>query len=136
MVGSSSFRPVVEEEDKRAKKEEEVVELGLSEDKFEVFNRAQSSKGPFGDLGDQNCIEADFSFSETPLEEDMGIQRKQKSSLLDLIESQPGRETQGRAAQSKPPSPSQSKLLPAPSKLPPPLSKPTLLPRTEPFDPK
>ena len=98
LVGSSSFRPVVEEEDKRAKKEEEVVELGLSEDEFEVFNRAQSSKGPFGDLGDQNCTEVDFSFSESPLEEDMGIQRKQKSSLLDLIESQPGRETQGRAA--------------------------------------
>ena len=66
----------------------------------------------------------------------MGIQRKQKSSLLDLIKSQSGRETQRRAAQSKPHSPSQSKLLPAPSKLPPPPSKPTLPPRTEPFDPK
>ena len=38
LVGSSSSRPVVEEEDKRAEKEEEVVELGLSEDEFEVFN--------------------------------------------------------------------------------------------------
>ena len=136
LVGSSSSRLVVEEEDKRAEKEEEVAELGLSEDEFEVFNRAQSSKGPFGDLGNPNCIEADFSFSETPLEEDMGIQRKQKSSLLDLIESQPGRETQGRVAQSKPPSPSQSKLPPAPSKLLSPFSKPALPPRTEPFDPK
>ena len=87
LVGSSSSRPVVEEEDKKAEKEEEVVELGSFEDEFEVFNRAQSSKGPFGDLGDLNYTEADFPFSETPLEEDMGIQMKQKTSLLNLIES-------------------------------------------------
>ena len=98
LVGSSSYCPVVEEEDEKAEKGEEVVELGLSKDKFEVFNRAQSSEGPFGDLGDLNCTEVDFPFSKTPLEEDMGIQRNQKTSLLDLIESQPGRETQGRAA--------------------------------------
>ena len=87
LVGSSSSRPVVEEEDKKAEKEEEVVELGSFEDEFEVFNRAQSSKGPFSDLGDLNYTKADFPFSETPLEEDMGIQMKQKTSLLNLIES-------------------------------------------------
>ena len=87
LVGSSSSRPVVEEVDKKAEKEEEVVELGSFEDEFEVFNRAQSSEGPFGDLGDLNYTEADFPFSETPLEEDMGIQMKQKTSLLNLIES-------------------------------------------------
>ena len=136
LVGSSSSHPMVEEEDEKIEKEEKVVELGSSEDEFEVFNRAQSYEGPFGDLGDLNCTEANFSFSETPLEEDMGIQRKQKSSLLDLIESQPRRETQGRPVQSKPPSPSQSKLPHTPSKLPPPPSKPTLPPRTELSDPK
>ena len=73
LVGPSSSRPVVEEEDEKEKKEEEAVELGSSEDEFEVFNRAQSSKGPFGDLGNPSCTEADFSFSETPLKEDMGI---------------------------------------------------------------
>ena len=67
----------------------------------------------------------------------MGIQRKQKTSLLDLIESQSGREAQRRAAQNKPPSPSKSKLPLAPPKLPPPPpSRPTLVPRTEPSDPK
>ena len=106
LVSSFSSHPMVEEEDKKIEKEEKVVELGSSENEFEDFNRAQSYEGPFGDLSDLNCTEANFSFSETPLEEDMGIQRKQKSSLLDLIESQPRRETQGRAAQSKPPSPS------------------------------
>ena len=56
--------------------------------------------------------------------------------MLDLIESQSGRETQRRATQSKPPSPSQSKLPPAPSKLPPSPSKLALPSRTESSDPK
>ena len=87
LVGSSSSRPVVEEKDKKAAKEEKVVQLGSFKDEFEVFNRAQSSEGPFGDLGDLNYTEVDFPFSKTPLEEDMGIQMKQKTSLLNLIES-------------------------------------------------
>ena len=136
LVSPSSSRPMVEERDKKAKKKEEVVKLGSSKDEFEVFNQAQSSESPFGDLNDLNCTEADFLFSETPFEEDMGIQRKQKTSLLDLIESQPRKETQGRVAQSKPPSPSQSKLPPTSSKLPSPPLRPTLSPRTEPSDPK
>ena len=40
LVGLSSSRLVVEEEDEKTKKEEEVVELGSSEDEFEVFNRS------------------------------------------------------------------------------------------------
>ena len=132
---------MIEEEDElEVEKKEEVVELDLSEDDFEVFDQPQSFESPFGDLGDPNCTEADFlsleAPFEAPFEEDMGIQRKQKTSLLDLIESQPEKETQARATQNKPPSPSQSRLLPAPSKLPPPPSKLTLPPRTEPFDPK
>ena len=87
LVGSSSSHPVVEEKDKKAVKEEEVVQLGSFKDEFEVFNRAQSSEGPFGDLGDLNYTEVDFPFLKTPLEEDMGIQMKQKTSLLNLIES-------------------------------------------------
>ena len=39
LVGSSSCL-VVEEEEEKTEKEEEVVELGSSEDEFEVFNRA------------------------------------------------------------------------------------------------
>ena len=87
LVGSSSSRPVVKEEEEKTEKEEEVVELGSSEDKFEVFNRAQSSEDPSGDLGDPNYTEVDFPSAKTPFEEDMGIQRRQKTNLLDLIES-------------------------------------------------
>ena len=137
LAGPSSSHPVIEEEDKlEVKKKEEVVELDSSEDDFEVFDQPQSFESPFGDLGDPNCTEADFLSSETPFEEEMGIQRKQKTSLMDLIESQPGKETQARATQKKPPSPSQSRLPLAPSKLPPPPPRSTLLPRIEPSDPK
>ena len=40
MVGSFSSLPMVEEEDEKIEKEEKVIELGSSEDEFEVFNRA------------------------------------------------------------------------------------------------
>jgi len=87
LVSSSSSRPVVKEVEEKTEKEEEVIELGSFEDEFEVFNRAQLSKDPSGDLGDTNYTEADFPSVETPFEEDIGIQRRQKTSLLDLIES-------------------------------------------------
>ena len=77
MAGPSSSHLVIEEEDElEVEKEEEVVELDSSDDSFEVFNQPQSFESPFGDLGDPNCTEANFLFSETPFEEDMGIQRK------------------------------------------------------------
>ena len=40
LVGSFSSHPMVEEENEKIEKEEKVVELGSSEDEFEVFNRA------------------------------------------------------------------------------------------------
>ena len=81
LAGPSSSHPAVEEENEfEVKKKEEVVELDSSKDKFEVFNQNQSFKSPFCDLSDPNLTEADFLFSETPFEEDMGIQRKQKQA--------------------------------------------------------
>ena len=76
-------------------KEEEVVEVADFEDEFEVFNRALSPKISYPDLGP--------SFS--PIIDEMGIQHKPKSSLLDLIESQPGRDAPGKVAQTKSPAP-------------------------------
>ncbi|XP_065633419.1 uncharacterized protein LOC136069141 [Quercus suber] len=125
LVGSSS-RPQVKEEEESTEKEEKIVELVSSEDEFEVFNQASPSEAP---------VKADISFADTLLEEDMGIQRKKHTSLLELIESQPGKEAPGRSSQRRPLSPSQSKLPPALTKLPPP-PKSTQPPRTEPSDPK
>ena len=68
--------------------EEEVVEVVDSEDKFEVFNRALSPEVSNPDLGPP------FS----PIIDEMGIQRKPKSNLLDLIKSQPRRDALGKAA--------------------------------------
>ena len=96
LVGSSSSHPVVKEGEEGTEKEEGFVELSLSEDEFELFNRAQLSEDPSGDLDDPNYTEEDFPSAETPFEEVMGIQRRSKTSLLDLIESQPEKETQGR----------------------------------------
>ena len=71
--------------------EEEVVEVADSEDEFEVFNRALSPKISYPDLGSPFSLIIDK----------MGIQCKPKSSLFDLIESQPGRDAPEKAAQTK-----------------------------------
>ena len=136
LVGSSSFHPWVKEEEEKTEREEEIVKLVSSKDEFEVFNRALSPEDSSCDLGDPTHTEAEFPSADTPLAEDVGIQRKKQLSLLDLIESQPRRETHGRPSQRRHPSTSQSKLPLAPSKLPLPPPKSTLSLRTEPFDTK
>jgi len=73
-----------------------VVKAADSEDKFEVFNQALSPKISHPNLGPLFSLIID----------EMGIQRKPKFSLLDLIESQPRRDASGKAAQTKPPTPS------------------------------
>ena len=61
--------------------------------------------------------------------DEMGIQRKSKRSLLNLIESQPGNDAPGKSTQPQLPPPPLPKL-----PLPPP--QPSLPPRAEPVDPK
>ena len=73
--------------------EGEVLEVANSEDKFEVFSQALSPEISHPDLGPP------FS----PIIDEMGIQCKPKSSLLDLIESQPEKDAFGKAARTKPP---------------------------------
>ena len=58
----------------------------------------------------------------------MGIQRKSKRNLLDLIESQPGKDAPGKSVQPQ--------LPPSPPKLPLPPLQPSLSPRAELVDPK
>ena len=72
--------------------EGEVLEVVDSEDEFEVFSQALSPEISHQNLGPP------FS----PIMEKMGIQRKPKSSLLDLIESQPGKDALGKVARTKP----------------------------------
>ena len=86
-VATSSYPTNIEEE--------EVVEAPDFEVEFEVFNQALSPETSTPDLGQPFSLILD----------EMGIQRKPKSSLMDLIESQPGKDTPGKVAQTKSPTP-------------------------------
>lgn len=65
-----------------------MVEVADSEDEFEVFNKALSPEVSNLDLGRP----------VSPIIDEMGKQRKPKSSLLDLIESQLERDTPEKTA--------------------------------------
>ena len=121
-IGASSSQPVLQEE---GEEEEEnpngIVTLSKSSDEFEVFNQPPSPKDTSADINPQQQVDIITS-------DKMGIQRKSKRSLMDLIESQPGRDAPGKSAQPKLPPP------PPKSPLPPP--QPSLPPRPNPTDPK
>ena len=89
-MATSSYPAYTEEE-----KEEEVVGVFDSEDEFEVFNQALSPETSTFDLGHPFTLIID----------EMGIQRKPRSTLLDLIESELGRDALGKVTQTKPPPP-------------------------------
>ena len=98
-------------------------------------------------MGDPSLTEANLLAVGTSSQPEMGFKRKPPTSLLDLIEGQPGKDASGKpqskfppfppkpqpvqtrssSTQSKPSSP-QSKLLPLPPS--------TLPPRPKPVDPK
>ena len=87
-VRASPSQPIDKEEmeeEEKEKESEEVVDLLDSQDEFEVFNQPLSPKSTSVDLIHQQEAEI------VALDE-MGIQRKSKRSLLDLIESQPGKD--------------------------------------------
>ena len=60
LAGSSLSLQAAEAKGVRTENEEQVAELGQSEDEFGVFEQVDLSKDPFGDLGDPNLIEADL----------------------------------------------------------------------------
>ena len=105
-VPSPSLILQVEKEEEEEHREEGIVDLTESTDKFEVFNQPSPPK-------------------DVP--EEMGIQRKPQRSLQELLESQPGRGEAGKSSQPKlPPPPPRSPRAP----------QPTLSSRTEQVDHK
>ena len=60
MAGSSSSHQATEAKGVRAKSEEQVTELGQSEDEFGIFNQVYLSKDPSNDLVDPSLAEADL----------------------------------------------------------------------------
>ena len=103
LAGSSSSYQVAEAEEVRAKSKEQVVELGQSEDEFGAFDQVDLSKDPSGDLCDPSLTEADLQ--ETSSQAEMGFKRKPPTSLLDLIEDQPGKDAPGKSQPKLPPPP-------------------------------
>ena len=60
LAGFSSSHQAIEAEGGRVESEEQVTELGQSEDEFGVFDQVSLSEDPFGDLGDPSLTEADL----------------------------------------------------------------------------
>ena len=83
---------------------EDEGELGQSEEEFGVFDQADLSEDPSGDLGDPDLSEAKLLSVGTSTRAKMGLKRKPPTSLFDLIEGQPGKGAQGKP-QSNAPSP-------------------------------
>ena len=108
-IGASPSQPIVKEEEEEKEEEEkekepeEIMDLLDSQDEFEVFNRRLSLESTSADLDHQQGV------GIITLDE-MDIQRKSKRSLLDLIESQPGKNAPGKSVQPQ--------LSPPPPKLP------------------
>ena len=103
LAGFSSSHQAAKVEGVKAKSEEQVAKLGQSKDEFSVFNQVDLSEDPSGDLGDPSLIEADLLGASSQVE--MGFKRKPPTSLLDLIEGQPGKDAPGKSQPKLPPSP-------------------------------
>ena len=105
LVGSSSSYQAAEAKRGRVENEEQVTELGQSKDKFGVFDQVNLSEDPSGDLGDPSLTKVDLYSIGASSQAEMGFKRKFPTSLLDLIEGQPEKDTLGKP-QSKLPLPS------------------------------
>ena len=99
-IGASSSQPVLQEEEEEEEKEEkeeegnpeEIVTLLESSNEFEVFNQSPSSEDLSADIDSQQQV-------DIIIPDEMGIQRKSQRSLMDLIESQLGRDVPGKSTQ-------------------------------------
>ena len=96
---------------KEEEKEEEVVEVSDSKDEFEVFNQPLSPKASTSDLGHPFSAQSNQHQGVTSIPNDMGIQRKLRSTLQELLESQPGENTRRKAAQTRLPTPTPTQPL-------------------------
>ena len=94
---TSSQLNVKEEEEEEEDKG--VVELTDSEEEFVVFDQPLSLESQVGNLSHPSPVQANSLQEDIPIPEEMGIQRKQRSTLQELLESQPGGKSSGKTAQ-------------------------------------
>ena len=79
-IRASSSQPVLQEEKEEEENLEGIVTLSESSDKFEVFNQPPPFEDTSADIESQQQVDITAS-------DEMGIQRKNQRSLMDLIES-------------------------------------------------
>nr|POE63943.1 hypothetical protein CFP56_01981 [Quercus suber] len=130
---SHRFAEATEEDPKR---EEEKADFGPAEEKFDIFDQVDQSEDPPRDLGDPHLTEADLLVSETSPRPTMGYKRKPHTSLLDLIEGQPGKSQQKLPPPPPKTQPAQTRSVSTQSKLPPPPPQTSLPSRSMPADSK
>ena len=82
LVGPSSSHQVAEDEG----------ELDQAEEGFGVFDLANQSEDSSGDIGDPALSEAELSSVGTSSQAEMGLKRKPPTTLLELLEGQPGKD--------------------------------------------
>ena len=85
MVDHSSSHQVAEDEG----------ELDQSKEGFGVFDLANQSEDPSGDIGDPALSEAELSPVGKSSQTGMELKRKPPTSLFDLLEGQPAKGAQG-----------------------------------------
>ena len=100
MTGASaSSQPTYKEEGEgEEEREKEIVDVleSYSKDLYEIFNQSHSPATSTGVLSQSSSPQPSCFEGAALLLDEIGIQRKPKSSLLDLIESQPGRDAPDR----------------------------------------
>ena len=82
-----------------------MVEVSNSEDDFEVFNQPQSLEALVGDFSHLLPTKVSHTQEALIVLDVMVLQRKTRSSLLDLLESHAGGNMPKKAIQTKPPTP-------------------------------
>ena len=126
---------------------EDKGELDQPEEGFGVFDLANQSEDPSDDIGDPTLFEAELSSVGTSSQAEMRLKRKPPTSLIELLEGQPGKGAQGTPQSNAPSPPPQPQTIqtrssstksqpqsPCPKLLAP--SQPTLPPRPEGTDSK
>ena len=100
--GTSSHPSIIKEEEEK----EEVVKVSDFEDEFDIFNQILSPEASPGDLGFPSLAQSSPHQEAASTSNEMGIQRKQRSTLQELLESQPGGKASRKVAQTRLPTPS------------------------------
>ena len=70
---------------------EDEGELDQPEEGFGVFDLANQSEDPLGDIGDLALSEVELSSIGTSFQAEMGLKRNPSTSLIKLLEGQPGK---------------------------------------------